>query len=57
MPLRRTTVNGKPAFQYGERGKKYVYTAGDPESRKRAKKRAIKQAMAISHRTGMAAHL
>ena len=29
MPIQRTTKNGKPAYQYGPTGAKYVYTAGN----------------------------
>ena len=38
-------------------GAKYTYTPGNPASRKAAKKKAIKQALAIQHRTGKPAHL
>jgi hypothetical protein len=57
MPVHRTTVKGKPAYQYGDTGKKYTYKAGDAASRKRAKKRAIEQGLAIARRTGRPAHL
>lgn len=57
MPLHRTTKNGRPAFQYGATGAKYTYTPSDAASRKAAKKKAIKQALAIQHRTGRPAHL
>jgi len=57
MPLHRTTKNGKPAYQYGTTGAKYAYTSGDAASRKAAKKKAIKQALAIARRTGKSAHL
>ncbi len=57
MPLHRTTKNGKPAFQYGTKGAQYTYTPGNTASREAAKKKAIKQALAIAHRTGRTAHL
>jgi len=57
MPLRRVTKNGKPAYQYGTTGAKYAYTPGNAASRKAAKKKAIKQALAIARRTGKPAHL
>jgi len=57
MPLHRTTKNGKPAYQYGTTGAKYTYTPGSPASRKAAKNKAIKQALAIARRTGKPAHL
>lgn len=57
MPVRRTTVNGKPAYQYGESGKKYPYKPGDVDGRKRAKKKAMQQGLAIAHRMGGSVHL
>lgn len=57
MPIHRTTKDGKPAFQYGMSGAKYAYTPGNKASREAAKKKAIRQALAIQHRTGRAAHL
>ena len=36
MPIRRTTKDGKPAYQYGPNGAKYTYNAeqsGKPEDR------------------------
>lgn len=46
MPVRRTTSNGKPAYQWGKHGKKYTYTPGDGASRKRAKAKAERQGRA-----------
>ncbi len=57
MPLMRTTVNGKPAYKYGAAGKAYPYKTGNAASREAAKKKAIKQAVAIQYRTGKSAHL
>lgn len=57
MPVHRTTKNGKPAYQYGTTGAKYVYAAGNEASREAAKKKAIKQGLAIARRTGRPAHL
>ena len=57
MPIQRTTKNGRPAYQYGPQGAKYTYVPGNPASRKAAKKKAIKQALAIQRRTGKPAHL
>ena len=57
MPIHRTTKNGKPAFQYGTKGAKYTYTSGNAASRKAAKDKAIKQALAIARRSGRPAHL
>ena len=57
MPIHRTTKNGKPAIQYGTTGAKYIYTPGNAASREAAKKKAIKQSLAIARRTGKPAHL
>jgi len=57
MPLQRTTVNGKPAYKYGATGRAYSYKAGNAASREAAKKKAIKQALAIQYRSGKPAHL
>jgi len=57
MPLMRTTVNGRPAYKYGATGKAYPYKVGNATSREAAKKKAIKQALAIQYRTGKPAHL
>ena len=51
MPVRRTTSDGKPAYQYGDTGKKYTYKSGDADSRLAAKKKAIKQGLAVAQRT------
>jgi hypothetical protein len=57
MPIHRTTKNGKPALQYGSRGAKYTYTPGNKRSREAAKKKCIKQALAIERRSGVPADL
>ena len=57
MPIRRTTNNGRPAFQYGTTGAKYTYVPGNTASRQAAKKKTIKQALAIARCTGKPAHL
>jgi len=51
MPVHRTMINGKPAYQWGKTGKKYPYTPGNVASRERAKQRAIKQGLAVARRT------
>ena len=51
MPVHRTTVNGQPAYQWGDSGKKYTYKAKDAASRLAAKKKAIKQGLAVAQRT------
>lgn len=50
MPVRRTTKNGKPAYQWGS-GTKYAYTAGNADSRARAKRKAREQGRA-AHASG-----
>ncbi len=57
MPIHRTTKGGKPAMQYGTRGAKYTYTAGNKASREAAKKKCVKQALAIQRRSGVPADL
>ena len=47
MPLKRCNDSGKPGWKWGDRGKCYTYKKGDPSSEKRAKKKAIKQGIAI----------
>ena len=57
MPIHRTTKDGKPAMQYGTHGAKYAYMPGNKTSREAAKKKAIKQALAIQRRSGVPADL
>jgi len=57
MPVRRTTVKGKPAYQWGTTGKKYPYTPGNKASRERAKERARAQGLAAAQRMGVKPHL
>ena len=52
MPIKRVIVKGKPAYKWGDTGKAYTYTSGDEASRKRAKKRAIKQSIAAGEMPG-----
>jgi hypothetical protein len=51
MPVHRTTVKGKPAYQWGNQ-KKYTYTPGNKASALAAKKKAIKQGLAVAHSQG-----
>lgn len=46
MPVRLTTVNGQPAYQWGEHGHKYVFNPNDSASRARAKAKAERQGRA-----------
>ena len=57
MPLMHVTVGGKPGWRYGKHGKVYTYPAGDKAASQRAKKKAIKQALAIQYRSGEKADL
>jgi hypothetical protein len=57
MPIHRTTKDGKPAMQYGTHGAKYAYMPGNKASREAAKKKAVKQALAIQRRSGVPADL
>jgi hypothetical protein len=57
MPVRRTTVNGQPAYQWGTIGKKYPYTPGNKASRERAKEKAQAQGLAAARRMGVKPHL
>jgi len=57
MPVRRTTVDGKPAYQWGTTGKKYSYTSGNKASRERAKEKARAQGLAVARRKGTEPHL
>ncbi len=47
MPVHRTTKDGKPAYQWGDSGKKYTYTAGNVPSRELAKQKAARQGRAV----------
>ena len=44
-------------MQYGTHGAKYPYVAGNKASREAAKKKAVKQALAIQRRSGVPADL
>lgn len=47
MPVHRTyTDSGQPAYQWGQSGHKYPYTAGSEASRRRAKAKAEAQGRA-----------
>ena len=51
MPVHKVTSGGKPAFQWGEHGKKYPYKPGNKASMEAAKKKAIDQGLAVAYRT------
>ena len=47
MPVKRSTKDNKPCYKYGDEGKCYTFSAGDKESRERAKELAARQGRAI----------
>lgn len=47
MPLKTCKSDGQPGFKFGDSGTCYTYTAGDEDAKLAAKKKAIKQAIAI----------
>jgi hypothetical protein len=47
MPIKNCSVNNKPGYKWGNGGHCYTYAPNDAESRKEAKKKAIKQGVAI----------
>jgi hypothetical protein len=51
MPIHRSKDSEGPYYQWGDRGEKYHYEAGDKESRERAKEKAKKQGQA-AHAAG-----
>ena len=40
-------ADGKPGYKWGSSGKCYTYTPGDNNGKQNAKKKAMKQAVAI----------
>ena len=52
MPVERCSLNGKPGYRWGKKGKCYTYTSGDEQSKERAKAAAEKQGMAIHAKRG-----
>ncbi|MCH7557938.1 MAG: hypothetical protein IIB56_10835, partial [Planctomycetes bacterium] len=47
MPIQRCQVDSKPGLKWGSEGKCYIYTAGDKDSRDKAREKAIAQGVAI----------
>lgn len=47
MPIKTTTLNGKPAYKWGDEGHAYEYEAGNEASRKYAYEKALRQGRAI----------
>lgn len=52
MPILNCTLNGKPGYKWGNKGKCYTYTPGNEKSRKEAKQKAYKQGAAIDLSVG-----
>lgn len=49
MSIRFTIHNGKPAIQWGEKGKKFTYKRKDPQSLVNAKMRARNEGKKIEY--------
>lgn len=49
MPIYRRTNSKGPYYQYGDTGTKYYYISRNEKSRMNAKKKAIKQMIAIKY--------
>jgi len=47
MPVNKCSKDGKPGFKWGDSGACYIYTPGNEESIKAAKKKVLAQALAI----------
>lgn len=47
MPIKRCSINGKPGFKWGDEGKCYTYDPDSLSERKAARKKALKQGIAI----------
>ena len=47
MPVNKCSENGKPGFKWGDSGACYIYTPGNEESIKDARKKVLAQALAI----------
>ncbi len=47
MPVQPCTINNKPGYKWGKSGKCYTYLKGNEASRKRARKKAIDQGVAV----------
>ncbi len=48
MPVQICSEKGKPGYKFGKTGKCYVYLPNNEVSRKKAKKRAVNQGIAIN---------
>lgn len=52
MPVERVMKGGRPGYRWGKSGKIYYYKPGDPASRSRAKRKALRQGRAAHARRG-----
>lgn len=52
MPIKGCSSKGRRGFKYGRTGKCYTYKTGSKVASKTAKKKAIKQGLAIEFRRG-----
>ena len=50
MPAYRGRDSKGPFYRWGQSGKKYYYTAGNKQSRERARQKALRQGRAIHAR-------
>jgi hypothetical protein len=50
MPIKRCQSGGQPGWKFGDAGKCYPYVKGDKNSSLSAKKKAIKQAIAMGEK-------
>lgn len=51
MPVQRCRAKGRPGWKFGKTGHCYVYRPGDQAGSNRAKKKALKQGLAIGKGT------
>lgn len=54
MPVQPATLDGRPGFRWGTRGKVYTYRPGDEAGRRRARALATRQGQAIKARAARA---
>lgn len=47
MPIKRCSINGKPGFKWGDMGKCYTYDPDSLSEKQKARKKALKQGIAI----------
>lgn len=47
MPIHQGKINGKGYWEWGTKGKKYIFNPEMPSASLKAKKKAIKQGLAV----------